>query len=281
MQEILEKKSTAINEKKSGPRPAANRMDAVVYNQKGEQVGKIKIPERVFGLRWNADLVHQVVTSMRSSGRSGTAHTKSRADVRGGGKKPWRQKGTGRARHGSIRSPIWVGGGVAHGPRKEKNYLRKVNKKMRIKALFSVLSRKFYDKELFFVDEFKIPSPKTKKAVEILSSLKKIEGIELVLNRKNNAALIALGESNENLLRSFRNIPNIEIDEARNLNPVSVLNKKLLILVNPEASIRILQAKIKGQTTDNIQPTTVDSEPKAKKEVKKLSSKRRVVGGKL
>ena len=252
-----------------------------IIDTNGKQVSKQVLPTQALEQKVKPTLVHQVVVAYEANRRAGTAHTKSRADVRGGGKKPWRQKGTGRARHGSIRSPIWVGGGVAHGPRKEKNYLRKVNKKMRIKALFSVLSRKFYDKELFFVDEFKIPSPKTKKAVEILSSLKKIEGIELVLNRKNNAALIALGESNENLLRSFRNIPNIEIDEARNLNPVSVLNKKLLILVNPEASIRILQAKIKGQTTDNIQPTTIDSEPKAKKEVKKLSSKRRVVGGKL
>ena len=111
-------------------------MEQKVYNQKGEEAGKIKLPESIFGVPWNADLVHQVVVAMTSSMRHSIANTKTRGEVSGGGKKPWQQKGTGRARHGSTRSPIWVGGGIAHGPRKEKNYDRKINKKARAKALW-------------------------------------------------------------------------------------------------------------------------------------------------
>ena len=118
-------------------------MEAKIYNQKGEIARTINLPEEVFGVKWRSDLVHQVVEGMRSNARSGTAHAKDRSEVRGGGKKPWKQKGTGRARHGSSRSPIWIGGGVTHGPLKDKNYKRKISQKMRVEALFSVLSRKF------------------------------------------------------------------------------------------------------------------------------------------
>src|SRR5690242_1243633 len=97
-------------------------METKIYNHKGVETGKIQLPEDVFGVKWNADLVHQVVVSMESSARTAVAHVKNRGEVSGGGKKPWQQKGTGRARHGSIRSPIWVGGGVTHGPRKDKNF---------------------------------------------------------------------------------------------------------------------------------------------------------------
>src|SRR5688500_6401675 len=110
-------------------------MDATVYNLEGKKAGNVSLPESVFGTRWNADLVKQVADSLLSSKRKPVAHTKNRGEVRGGGKKPWQQKGTGRARHGSSRSPIWVGGGITHGPRKDKNYERTVTKSMRVAAL--------------------------------------------------------------------------------------------------------------------------------------------------
>jgi large subunit ribosomal protein L4 len=127
-------------------------MKATIFDKKGKEVEKIDLPKDIFEVAWNADLVHQTVTSMLSSARSNTAHTKDRSEVSGGGKKPWKQKGTGRARHGSTRSPIWRSGGATFGPRNERNYDRKVNKKAKAKALATVLSQKLRDNELIFVD---------------------------------------------------------------------------------------------------------------------------------
>jgi large subunit ribosomal protein L4 len=135
-------------------------MEAVVYNKKGKEVSKISLPDKVFSVKWNADLVHQVVTSMQANARTPVAHAKDRGEISGGGKKPWKQKGTGRARHGSTRSPIWVGGGSAHGPRNEKDYSRKINQKMRVKALNTVLSAKLRDGEIIFIDSFDFSAPK-------------------------------------------------------------------------------------------------------------------------
>src|SRR6202008_1471373 len=118
----------------------------------GKEAGTIEIPETIFGLPWNADLVHQVVTSMRANARPTVANTKDRGEVRGGGKKPGQQKGPGRARHGGSRSPIWKGGGVTHGPKAARNYSVKINRSMSRKALLVALSRKYKDGEVVFVD---------------------------------------------------------------------------------------------------------------------------------
>src|ERR1035437_7549809 len=154
------------------------KLEAKVYDQKGAEAGVITLPAKVFAAKWRADLVHQVVEGMRSNKRSGTADTKDRGEVRGGGKKPWKQKGTGRARHGSSRSPIWVGGGVTHGPLAEKNYKRKVSKKMRAQALFSVLSKKMKDGEIVFIDSLSMSGIKTKGAQEVMKSLAKASGLK-------------------------------------------------------------------------------------------------------
>ncbi len=214
-------------------------MEHIVYNQKGQESGKIKLPENVFNLPWNADLVHQVVVSMMSSARHPIAHTKTRGGVSGGGKKPWRQKGTGRARHGSTRSPIWVGGGIAHGPRNDKNYDRKVNKKAKTKALFTILSKKLKDGEILFVDSLKFEKPKAKDAKETLISFAKIKGFEKFVTKPKNVAVITIDKKYPELVKSFKNFGNLEVEEFRTINPVSILNHKYLVISNPKESLKI------------------------------------------
>ncbi|KKW14712.1 MAG: 50S ribosomal protein L4 [Parcubacteria group bacterium GW2011_GWA2_50_10b] len=194
-------------------------METQVYNQTGKSVGKVTLPESVFGVRWNADLVKQVADSLLSSKRKPVAHTKNRGEVRGGGKKPWQQKGTGRARHGSIRSPIWVGGGVTHGPRKEKNFERTVTKNMRAKALHTLLSQKYREGEVLFVDSIALTEPKTKIAIGTLNSLSGIKGFEYIFSKKNNAVAIALSTKNKETERAFQNLGNVEVVEARLRGP--------------------------------------------------------------
>ena len=218
-------------------------LKAKVYNQKGSEVSSIDLPENIFGVKWNADLVHQVVESIRGNTRAGTADTKGRGEVRGGGKKPWKQKGTGRARHGSSRSPIWVGGGVTHGPLAEKNYKKKINKKMRVAALCAVLSKKFKDGEIIFVDSFEMKDIKTKNAVEIMKNLSKATGYKDISVSKKPRAVMALAEKNENTQKSFRNIPALEMSYVSKLNSFSVLNRKYLIIENPESAIKFLTAR--------------------------------------
>jgi large subunit ribosomal protein L4 len=215
-------------------------MEASVYDIAAKKKSSIALPEEFFGVSWNADLVHQVATSLMSSKRKNVAHTKTRADVRGGGKKPWQQKGTGRARHGSTRSPLWVGGGVTHGPRNDKNFDRKVSKKMKTKALYTILSRKFKEGEVLFVDSITLKEGKTKLALGALKSLAGVKGFERLVSKKKNAAVIALSAKSKEIERSMKNISNIEVIEARNLNPLSLLNHKYLIIENPEAAFKVL-----------------------------------------
>ncbi|MEI7810255.1 MAG: 50S ribosomal protein L4 [bacterium] len=218
-------------------------MEATIYNQKGTEAGKIKLSEKVFNAKWRADLVHQVVEGMRSNKRAGTADTKDRGEVRGGGKKPWKQKGTGRARHGSSRSPIWVGGGVTHGPLAEKNYKRKISKKMRAQALFSVLSKKYKDGEIIFVDSLDVADMNTKKAVEVVKNLGKAQGLKNIEKSKKPRILTALSGRNENSEKSFRNIPVIDIVFLKNINPLDVLNHKYLLIENPSEAVKFLEAR--------------------------------------
>jgi large subunit ribosomal protein L4 len=219
-------------------------MEAKIYNQEGKEAGSLKLPENIFGVKWNSDLVHQTVTSMKSNARQNIAHTKTRGEVAGGGKKPWRQKGTGRARHGSTRSPIWVGGGIAHGPRNDKDYGRKINRKMKAKALFTVLSKKYKDGEILFINELKLSEAKAKSALAVLKNLSGISGFKYLLSKKNNSAYIATGSKEKAVERSFGNFGNLSINEARNMNPVDIMDYKYVVFVNPEEAIKILSAKV-------------------------------------
>lgn len=219
-------------------------MKATIYSQTGKETGTVELPEAVFGLPWNSDLVHQVVTSVMTDSRTPVAHAKDRGDVRGGGKKPWQQKGTGRARHGSIRSPIWVGGGVTHGPTNEKNFARKVGKKMKVKALFTILSKKASEGQVLFLDAVKFSEPKTKEAKKVITAITGIKGFERLGGKKKNAALIAVPTITPEVVRAFQNFNNIEVVETRNLNPVSLLNYTFAVFTDPKETVEHFKSKL-------------------------------------
>ena len=177
--------------------PAA--LKATVIDATGNSSGSVDLPQALFGVEINQPVMHQVVTAQLAAARSGTAHTKTRSEVRGGGTKPWRQKGTGRARHGSIRSPIWVGGGTVFGPRKNRNFKLRVNKKMRKIALRSALSDKANDGRVWVLDGFS--DVKTKAAAACLAGAE-ITGRVLVVLDPND-------ESSLNVDRAFRNLESV------------------------------------------------------------------------
>lgn len=203
-------------------------MQVKVYNQEAEETGTMELPDGVFGVKWNADLVHQIAVSYAANARRGTAHVKDRGEVRGGGKKPWRQKGTGRARHGSIRSPLWIGGGVTHGPSKDKDYTKKINKKMAKKALYTVLSAKARDNQIIVLDEVHFPEAKTKRAAELFKHFSRKDEFSNIT--KGNGALVALAGKDTAARRALRNLPYVAIDEARNLNAYTLLQHKFLMI---------------------------------------------------
>ena len=218
-------------------------MEMPVYSMAGKEVSTIVLPAELFSAPWKADLVHQVSTAMQANLRQNRAHTKDRAEVSGGGKKPWKQKGTGQARHGSSRSPIWRHGGVTFGPRAERNYNEKINRKMRVGALAAVLSRKAKDGEIILVDKISFAKPKTAEAKGIIAVLAKGAKADRLANKKTNATLIALAKYDESTIKSFRNMSNIQTEEARNLNIVDILSHKYLIIENPEAVFKMLVAR--------------------------------------
>ncbi|MBL8158172.1 50S ribosomal protein L4 [bacterium] len=213
-------------------------MKTDIYNAQGKKAGSVELPENIFGVEWNDSLMHQVVTSMQDNARTNVAHTKGRGDVRGGGRKPWKQKGTGRARHGSSRSPIWKGGGVTHGPRNEKIFARTIPAKMRAKALFMALSKKLAAGEIVFVDSFGIEKPSTASAKKTLVALSK--DFTKLSAKKKNAALVAFSDAKEASSKSFRNIGNVVSSSVKDLNPVAVLKHTYIVIENPDAAVAIL-----------------------------------------
>jgi len=194
-------------------------MKVPVYNKEGKKIGDTTLPKELFEVSLSDDLVHQVAVIQGSNRRQGNAHVKDRGDVSGGGRKPWAQKGTGRARHGSTRSPIWVGGGVTFGPSKERNYKKKISKKMRRKALFMVLSAKAKQELLFVLDKFDLDKVKTKEFNDFLKKLPCKEN-----------CLIVFPEVKKELVLSARNIKGVETMEARNLNVLDMLRFKYLLM---------------------------------------------------
>ncbi len=198
------------------------------YDTTGNQVGDIDLNDSVFNEKINEQVVHQVVTAQLAAIRRGTASTKTRSEVSGGGRKPWRQKGTGRARHGSIRSPLWVGGGITFGP-KPRSYDKKVPKKVKRLALRSILSDKLNNEGLIVVDELSFDKPKTRQIVELLSNLD-LEGKKVV---------IVLPEKDANVYLSARNIPGVKTLLVDALNAYDLLDNDYVIM--PEAAARKIE----------------------------------------
>ena len=190
-----------------------------IYNAGGDVVGSMDLNENVFGADVRTDVMHEVVVNYLANQRQGTQSTKTRTEVRGGGIKPWRQKGTGRARQGSIRAPQWVGGGVALGP-KPRDYRYAVNKKVRRLALKSALSAKVQDSELIVLDDFEAPEIKTKQVAELLKNLKVTE-----------KALIVLPENDKNIVASARNIKGVDTTYVGAINTYEVLSHTKCIIL--------------------------------------------------
>ena len=189
-----------------------------LYNTNGEQVGDIELNDSVFGVTVNQSVLHDAVVAYLANQRQGTHDTKTRAEVRGGGRKPWRQKGTGRARHGSTRSPIWKGGGIVFGPH-PRDYSIKLPKKVRRLAMKSALSSKVESGNIVVLDLLLLEQPKTKDMVRILNNLK-----------ISNKALVVTADKNDNIIRSARNIPGIKPTSASHLNVYDLMAHQTLVI---------------------------------------------------
>jgi large subunit ribosomal protein L4 len=201
-----------------------------IHNMKGEKVKDIELSDKVFGLKRNDSLLHQVFVSQYSNRRKALAHTKDRAERAGSGVKPWRQKGTGRARVGSVRTPVWRKGGVTFGPTKDRNFRHDVPKKMGQKALAVALSGKVRDKELFLIDSLILKEAKTKKVSETIKNLK-----------INGSILVGFSEKERESKRASRNLGHVSNIDAKNLNVFDILNHRFLVL--SEESVKALENK--------------------------------------
>jgi len=191
-----------------------------VYNLQGEVVKTAELDADFFDIKVKPAVVQQAVEAQLAGSRQVLAHTKGRSEVRGGGRKPWKQKGTGRARHGSIRSPLWRGGGVTFGPSKERNFFKAVNKKVKKQAVRMVLANKVNHQKFVLIEELVLDLPKTKKLVGILAKLPV----------KDKKTLIALNKKNEAVVRSARNLPKVATLPATSLNVVDLLKYEYLLM---------------------------------------------------
>jgi large subunit ribosomal protein L4 len=199
---------------------------ADIYNQEGVKQEDMNLSDAVFNVDLNMDLIHQAVVTQSGNERSVLAHTKTRSDVRGGGRKPWKQKGTGRARAGTSSSPIWIGGGVTFGPTKDRNFKKKINKKMKQKALLMTLTDKIKNNNLVIFDKIALEEYKTKKMHEILENLE-----NKVLKNKEikRSVLIITRDTDDKVLRSVNNLPGVKITNSSNINVIDLLRYRDLL----------------------------------------------------
>ncbi len=205
-------------------------MKLKVYNQKGKEVEEMVVSDKVFGLKRNDDLIHQVFVAIAANQRQNLAHTKTRGERAGSGIKPWKQKGTGRARVGSVRTPLWKKGGVVFGPRNDRNYKQKINKKMTAQAIMMVLSGKLKDQEIKVVDKLELKEKKTQEVVRLMNNLK-IQG----------KALFSFVLKEKDLKMYTRNIAGVTNILTEQLNVVAMLKSKYMVM--SKASIKFLNQK--------------------------------------
>ncbi|MBI3956395.1 MAG: 50S ribosomal protein L4 [Candidatus Kerfeldbacteria bacterium] len=208
-----------------------------LYNQDGHVVGTADLADDLFGLKPDARVIRRAVEAQQRGSRPVVAHTKTRAEVRGGGKKPWRQKGTGRARQGSIRSPIWVGGGVAFGPRNTRNFTMRLNRKEKRKALLMGLSVKAGEQKIIVLDKLELAAIKTKQLAAILTKLQPKQRPTLLVQSAPNAAII----------KSARNLPFVTTIAANSLNIVDVLRSDCVVL--PMDSVKVIEKTYRTDRT--------------------------------
>ncbi|MBI2013055.1 MAG: 50S ribosomal protein L4 [Candidatus Colwellbacteria bacterium] len=194
-------------------------MKTDLYNSQGKVINQVELPDRLFSRSWNPDLVHQALRVQEMNRRTPVAHAKDRSEVSGGGKKPWRQKGTGRARHGSTRSPIWIGGGVTHGPLREKNLTLRLNQKMRQAAIFAILSERLKKGEIKIIESLGVEKPKTKLLAKILEQFSgKDPSILIILSAPQNVPLAS------------ENQPRVKALDPKSLNVYDLLRYKHILI---------------------------------------------------
>ena len=206
-------------------------MKISVYNQKAEVTGEIELNEKIFGIKPTLHLLAEAVRIQASNARKGLANTKTRGEVRGGGKKPWKQKGTGRARVGSTRSPIWRHGGITFGPTSDRNWSLKINKKAKTKALFMSLSDKVNDGKLIIVDGMDIENAKTKNFVQVMASF------ESKLNGMGKKQLLVMPKKQDSIVRASRNIPHFESTVATSLNVTDILKADTMVILKESLAV--------------------------------------------
>ncbi len=233
---------------------------AIIYNQKAEVVGELELPGKVFEVAMNQALVHQVMVGQMSNQRQVLAHTKNRSEVRGGGKKPWKQKGTGRARAGSKRSPIWIGGGITFGPTKDRNFSKLINKKMKQKAIFCTISDKLRHNALVVLDKIDLNNYSTKLMNEIINNIeskilndKQEQYLENNKNTKEDknklktikkekrSLLIINNKKNDKVSGSAKNLPGVLYINIDNMNIIDLLKYRFLIL--SQGAIEVLEQR--------------------------------------
>lgn len=242
------------------------------YTQTGEKKGSVTLAEQVFGVAMNATLLAQAVRVYEARRRRVIAHTKGRGEVRGGGRKPWRQKGTGRARHGSIRSPLWKGGSVTFGPTKDRNYSLNMPKHMRNRALAVALSAKVADDELFVLESLSVAEGKTKEMAEVIKALR---SAVLPEDAKNATLGLVVAERDEALLRAVRNIPRVTHFQAAQLTAYDVLLPRFLVLTKD--ALPLIEGRLergtKTKTETEKKPVASDAKPKKKTTATKKTKK--------